>query len=341
MTKILLIEDNEDVRENTAEILELANYEVLTAEDGKKGVAIAKDILPDIIICDIMMPELDGYGVFHILSKDDTTSGIPFVFLTAKADKQDFRKGMSLGADDYLTKPFDEVELLNAIEIRLKKRNVLSNKRVDEHNDVLMDIKAFEDLLEKEEVITFINKENIFKESGYPNVLFYLKKGSVKVWKLDQNGKSFILKTLEAPSFLGYEAIINDDKYTHNVTAIKDTDIVKFPKEAFKSLLASSKSIAAHFSKMVVEDNHELESKLLSTAYSSVRAKVASVILKYYSSDAKISMSREELASTVGIATETFIRALGELKKDGVINMNDGRIIIQDLAKLKAIVEQY
>ena len=111
MKKILLIEDNPDVRENTSEILSLANYKVTVAENGKIGVELAQQDRPDLIICDIMMPELDGYGVLHILSKKPETANIPFIFLTAKTEKGDIRKGMNLGADDYLTKPFDDTEL--------------------------------------------------------------------------------------------------------------------------------------------------------------------------------------------------------------------------------------
>src|ERR671912_165534 len=119
MKKILIIEDNEEVRENTSEILELSNYKVFTAENGKIGVEIAKKEKPDLIVCDIMMPVLDGYGVLHLLGKNEETSGIPFIFLTAKTERGDLRKGMEMGADDYITKPFDEIELLNAIEVRL------------------------------------------------------------------------------------------------------------------------------------------------------------------------------------------------------------------------------
>lgn len=122
MHKIVLIEDNADVRETTADILELANYEVITAESGKLGIEKATEHQPDLIICDIMMPGLDGYGVLHILSKKPETASIPFIFLTAKAEKDDVRKGMNLGADDYLTKPFEEMELLNAVESRLRKK---------------------------------------------------------------------------------------------------------------------------------------------------------------------------------------------------------------------------
>ena len=120
--KILIIEDNVDVRENLSEILVLSGYETITAANGKLGVEAALSSSPDLILCDIMMPELDGYGVLRILSKNPATSSIPFIFLTAKTEMSDMRRGMTLGADDYITKPFDDVEILDTIEIRLKKK---------------------------------------------------------------------------------------------------------------------------------------------------------------------------------------------------------------------------
>ena len=121
-TRILIIEDNDDIRESATEILELADYEVMQANNGRTGVDLAIQHLPDLVLCDIMMPELDGYGVLYLLNKNPQTSTIPFIFLTAKAERLDMRKGMDMGADDYLTKPFDDVELLNAIESRLSKK---------------------------------------------------------------------------------------------------------------------------------------------------------------------------------------------------------------------------
>src|SRR5688500_7650259 len=119
---VLLIEDNQDIRESTAEVLVLADYTVYTAENGKKGIELAQVHSPDIILCDIMMPEMDGYSVLYLLRKNEKTADIPFIFLTAKAERADMRKGMEMGADDYLTKPFDDMELLHAIESRLLKR---------------------------------------------------------------------------------------------------------------------------------------------------------------------------------------------------------------------------
>lgn len=121
MKKILLIEDNDDIRNNTAEILELSNYEVFTAENGKAGIEQALKHIPDLIICDVMMPVLDGFGVLHSLQKNKSVKNIPFIFLTAKTERSDIRKGMELGADDYITKPFTGTELLNAVDSRIKK----------------------------------------------------------------------------------------------------------------------------------------------------------------------------------------------------------------------------
>jgi CheY-like chemotaxis protein len=123
MKKILIIEDNTEVRENLSEILSLSGYQTISAENGKVGVEKALNDRPDLILCDVMMPELDGFGVLHILSKQPITSDVPFIFLTAKAEKDDFRKGMALGADDYIVKPFDDTILLQTIETRLKRMN--------------------------------------------------------------------------------------------------------------------------------------------------------------------------------------------------------------------------
>jgi two-component system OmpR family response regulator len=122
---ILVIDDNNDLRENTAEILDLAGYKTFTAENGKRGVEVAVKEKPDVIVCDIMMPELDGYGVLHLLRKNPDTQAIPFIFLTAKTERSDFRKGMEMGADDYVTKPFSSRELLARINAVIRRTQML------------------------------------------------------------------------------------------------------------------------------------------------------------------------------------------------------------------------
>lgn len=121
MTKILVIEDQEPVRSNILEILEAENFEAVGAENGQIGVRLALKHQPDLIICDIMMPELDGYEVLTKLREDPAAATIPFIFLSAKTEREDLRLGMELGADDYITKPCSRTELLSAIATRLKK----------------------------------------------------------------------------------------------------------------------------------------------------------------------------------------------------------------------------
>jgi DNA-binding NarL/FixJ family response regulator len=119
MKKILVIEDEPDMRRNLATVLRLEKYQPITAENGRVGVELVKKEKPDLILCDVMMPELDGYGVLQALRENADTALIPFIFLTAKGQKEDLRSGMNLGADDYLTKPVPKAELLKAIEARL------------------------------------------------------------------------------------------------------------------------------------------------------------------------------------------------------------------------------
>jgi DNA-binding NarL/FixJ family response regulator len=127
MKTILLIEDQPDMRENIATILEMENYAVLAAVNGRAGIGVARDEKPDLILCDVMMPEMDGYEVLRELRADRTVSGTPFIFLTARGEKRDQRNGMNLGADDYLTKPVTAADLLDAISARLERENARHN----------------------------------------------------------------------------------------------------------------------------------------------------------------------------------------------------------------------
>ncbi|MBN1446587.1 MAG: response regulator [Bacteroidetes bacterium] len=126
MKKIAVIEDEVIVRETIIERLTEASYHVVSAENGLLGIDLIREQQPDLVLCDIMMPNLGGYGVLEYIRKDPATSLIPFIFLSALSDKTDLRKGMLSGADDYLTKPFTKEELLNAVAVRLEKRETFA-----------------------------------------------------------------------------------------------------------------------------------------------------------------------------------------------------------------------
>jgi DNA-binding response OmpR family regulator len=129
MKKILVIEDEQVIRENILKLLKAEGFEVTGASNGAQGLSAAVSNLPDVIICDVMMPELDGYGVLAALRSHPVTATVPFVFLTGKAERSEVRQGMELGADDYLTKPFSKAELVGAISSRLKKQAALAEQQ--------------------------------------------------------------------------------------------------------------------------------------------------------------------------------------------------------------------
>ena len=203
MRKILIIEDNLEVRENLQEILEISGYQVLAAEDGTMGVELAIREHPDLVLCDVMMPKLDGFGVLNILSKRPETSDIPFVFLTAKTEKEDFRRGMNLGADDYVTKPFYKDELLAVVETRLRKSERLRkfNRTEEGLISFINEAKGYEDLkklsLDKR-TKEYKKRDTLFEEGDTPRYLYFISKGQVKIYKTNDIGKEYIINIRNA-----------------------------------------------------------------------------------------------------------------------------------------------
>ena len=348
MNKILLIEDNNEVRENTAEILELANYSVLTAANGKLGVELAQGELPDLIVCDIMMPVLDGYGVLHLLSKNPKTASIPFIFLTAKAERTELRKGMEMGADDYITKPFDDIELLNAIESRLRKSSLMKKdfpKNTQGINAFIDSAKSFADLknmtdLEKG-AKNYSKKETIYKEDGYPKGIFYLAKGKVKTFRTHELGKEFITGLYKEGDFFGYLALMEEQQYPDTAVAMDESEIWFISKEDFFSLLYINAEVSKTFIRLLSDNLAEKEKQLVNLAYNSVRKKVADALVTLHNRYKKdenlpfsMNISRDDLANISGTATETAIRTLSDFKEEGLIAISGGTIEIKNLEKL-------
>ncbi|MEI6020711.1 MAG: response regulator [Bacteroidota bacterium] len=350
MKTILLIEDNTDVRENTAEILELANYKVLQAENGKVGVELAQQTNPDLIICDIMMPVLDGYGVIHLLNKNPSTAKIPFIFLTAKSERLDFRKGMEMGADDYISKPFDDIELLKAVESRLRKNDILKaefSKNVDGLNRFFDEVKKI-DVLKKlssdRRVKNFKKKENVYQEGNQPVYLYFLSKGKIKTFKSHEYGKELITTLYKEGEFFGYTALLEESAYAETAEALEDSEVCLIPKEDFYSLMYNNTEVMKTFVKMLSDNIIEKENQLVNLAYSSVRKRVAEALVllqsRFDGSTGKnfsISISREDLANIVGTATESLIRTLSDFKEEKLIEIKGSNITIMNLEKLKKL----
>lgn len=345
MKKILVIEDNLEVRENICEVLELANFEVDSGENGIIGVEKAIKNPPDLIVCDVMMPELDGYGVLHILSKKPKTSGIPFIFLTAKAEKSDFRKGMELGADDYITKPFSNRDLLNAIELRLRKSERINTTFDGTQSSLSAFIneargqKELEKLSEERETRKYRKKDFIYQEGEHPRRLYFIASGKVKTYRTNEMGKEYITHVHKTGDFIGFQPLLQERKYTESAVAMEDAEISFIPKEDFIALLHYNRDFSARFIKMLTNNMEEKEEQLLSLAYNSIRKRVAEVLVKLndqYQKDGKaeINILRDDLAGLVGTAKESVIRNLTEFKSEGLIKIDQGKITILERDKL-------
>ncbi len=347
---VLVIDDNLDIRENTAEILELAGYKTFTAENGKIGVDLAQKEKPDIIVCDIMMPELDGYGVLHLLKKNDGTQHIPFLFLTAKTERSDFRKGMEMGADDYITKPFEDIELLNAIETRLKKAEVLENRYTASPqgiNQFLRDVKSaglMNKLADQYNVETYPRKQAIYQEGKRPRFLFYLVKGKVKGFRTHEDGKEYITDLYADGDFIGYPALIEDKNYDDSTVALDTCEVMQIPREDFLQMMYGNMEVAAKFIRIITQNVKEKEERLLNLAYSSLRKRVARALVDINhkfnteNKDNPLEISREDFAHYVGTATESLIRTLSDFKSEKLIEIRDGKILITHLDKLKNLL---
>ncbi|MEI8054303.1 MAG: response regulator [Bacteroidota bacterium] len=352
MKTILLIEDNDEIRENTAEILELAMYNVFTAANGKIGVEKALDVKPDLIICDIMMPVLDGYGVLHAIQKNEVIKNTPFIFLTAKTERNDFRKGMELGADDYITKPFDGTELLSAVDSRLKKVDLLKKeftKDMDGVQQLILESSngdMMKSLVENRSTNSYKKKQVIYKEGNHPTQLYYVLSGKIKTFKSNDDGKELVTDLYSTGDFLGHIALLQGGVYKETAEAIDDCEIAIIPKKEFEDLLSNSKEVAQKFINLLAKNIADKEHHLLNLAYNSLRKKVADALVvlknKYQVDGAegnfKIDISRENLANIAGTATESLIRTLSDFKNEKLIEIKDGHITIMNDKKLEGMI---
>jgi len=339
--KIVIIEDNNEVRENLAEILMLSNYDVVEAENGKIGITKVSEEKPDLILCDVMMPELDGFGVLKILNKNPELMHIPFMFLTAKSEKADFRKGMGLGADDYITKPFDDVELLDAIEMRLKKSENLqaidnSDQGVKTFFDEAKGTKELEKLSENREVRKYSKKDIVYEYGQYPKWLFYVVSGQVKCYQTNDFGKELITHIYGPGDFFGFNPLLTGARYDDSAMTIEETSLRMIPPEDFKLLLFNNRDFAAKFIKMLANNSDNMERLLIDLAYSSVRKKVANALitLSEKSNSNYIHVMRDDLAALAGTAKETTIRTISDFKSEGLISIHDGIIEILEKESL-------
>jgi len=350
MKKILLIEDDKSFRDKLDQLLSLSGYKVLSCDNGKTGIETALKESPQFIICDVQMPDIDGYGVIHILSNHPKTSGTPFIFLSGNADYVNQRKGMSLGADDYLVKPFDSNDLLNTIRLRIEKNESLKNKfhlTSENEKDVIFSSISGGNtsclITEKHETQFFKRKHVLYMPGQRPSAVYYIKSGKVKEFIVNEDGKELITGIYSKGDFFGYTEILKECNYSKNARLMEDSSIVLIPKEDFLQKIHTNSIIAKEFITMLSQNITENEKVIINMAYNSLRKKVALGIIRLIDKlkESKngrsiINISREDLAHVVGSSLESTIRTLKEFKTEKLIEVEDsGAIVVLDEQKIR------
>lgn len=339
--KILIIEDDKIVRENTAEILQLANYDVITAENGKVGIEKANFFKPDLIICDILMPELDGYGVLQIVMRNSLLQKTPLIFMSAKTKHEDVRRGMDLGASDYITKPFEESELLSAVASRLKRRDLLAADPTKESSiNKKWQINEIMKAFHYKEVMEYKLGATIFCEGNISNHIFYILTGEVKTFKTNQEGKELITEIFFDKNFFGFTSLLENRPYSENAEAIKDTSLIRIQKRELFDLIKTNPKLGLNFMDLLSADLEDVKNHLLNLVYDPVRCKTAEAILYLHRKKGLnniVDIRRSDLASYLGIAKETLTRALTDFKEEKLIETFKNEIQIIDHKGLQRI----
>lgn len=343
MKKVLVIDDASDVLENIEELLALSGYEVLTASDGREGLEVARSTKPDIILCDVMMPKLDGLGVLRAIRNIPELAGTPFVFLTARAERQDFRAGMDLGADDYLTKPFSGDELLRVLQTRSVKKQPPFNPG-EARTLTESDLAAIAQKLSTRAAKQIRKGETVFMEGDTSNYIYYVISGKIKISKMNEFGKEFIVALNQSGDLLGYETIIDSETHRHTATAVEDSELSLIPRQDFLQLIATNRDVFAYVLQYLNRSMAEAEEKLLQVAYNSARKRVADALLFVYRKysggldpTGGFRVNRENLSALAGISPESVSRNLSDFKDEGLIEVENGVYRILDIQKLERL----
>ncbi|HEX6915691.1 MAG TPA: response regulator [Chitinophagaceae bacterium] len=347
MKKILLIEHDKEVMRNTADILGLAEYEVVTAENGKKGIEIAFRENPDVIISDIDMPLLDGFGVLKLLQKHPSLNQKPVILLGAADAREEMRRAMQSGADDYIRKPFAGTELLEAIESRLKRTEHLVHPSdasgVREQREELPEAEIINRFLEGRNTDHYNRKQRIYEEGQRPHKLYYVKQGKVKLCKCSDEGKELVVDLLGPGDFLGHTALLEGSAYRESAETMEFTELLVIPRQDFEELINEYPVISRRFIKLLAKNIFDHEKKLVGLAYNSLRKKVADALLllqrKYQPAPGslfQVNIHRDDLAHIAGTATESLIRTLSDFRFERLIEIgDDGTITIINEKRLR------
>ena len=340
MKKILLLEGDTILSKDMSNILRLANYEVEVANNGKFGLETAYQNIPDLIICNLNLPDLDGIGLLRILSRHVDFNLVPFIFISKDKSLESIRRMMDMGADDFIITPVDHTELLRTVDIHIMKMEKIkaSFHKKRTQNETSLDSFLKTPHTHKK----FKKKQMIFQRGDKPNFLYYIAQGKAKSFLENEEGKEVMVTLYVEGDFIGASALLAKSPYAASAMAQEDLELVLIPKEEFIDIV-NQDSFLSHDILLHLKNANTLNNeRLLKFAYDSARKRVADSLLfvsdKFSSGGSvhpSIEIGRRELASLSGIAKESTIRTLTDFKKEGLIDIEDNKIILLQEEKLR------
>ena len=347
MKRILLIGDQPAGDKNIMEILGLANFDVLATQLPPKSGAIEFAAPPDLVICELADPQSDVQDTLRQLLKQTAPYQVPLIVLTGDAGKANTRRIMQLGADDFLVKPFEGIELLRAVDACLDKHQRRLHPLPDP--SALAGSPTVDPSIPwrpaNREPQEFKKKEMLYSEGQRAAHAWYIVDGKIKTYLLHSDGKELITSIKGPGECVGYTAVIGGGVHTDNAQSIEDATLIGIPCQEFLSLLRSDPAFAHQLVHWIAQNAGDKEAGLLNFAYSSLRKKVANGILRLAGEQDRkqkgkryLTISRENLAAFVGSAPESLTRTLGDFRKEGLIGIADGRIWLLNEEKLRNLL---
>ena len=328
MKRILIIENNIDLLSSYSEILKKAGFKVIISLYGDTGINEAITKVPDLILCNTLVPQVDGFGVLGVLSKNSATAHIPFIFINHTAKLANLRKGMDMGADDFITHPFRDNQLIKAVEARLNK----SKSRVNAGQTILESpdnpfliekgIDQLQETISQSNFRRIKKKQTLYSEGDYNQGIYFLKEGCIKTYKINSDGRQLITNIYNSNSFIGLGYLMIDGPLCENAEAVEYSSVYFIAKKTILDLLKVDIKLNHYVIKLLSNDLAHKNDRLVELAYESVRKRLSKIIIQLNKDSFPINeveISRDELAGLAGTASETVSRILTDFKQMGLI----------------------
>lgn len=344
--RILIIEDDPVLSNNIEELLLLAGYDVCNTDNGIKGLQLAREFNPHLVLSDILMPGTDGFSVLHAFRANHESSSVPIIMMTGKTDNSTFRQAMEKGADDFLFKPFKDIELLNAIERRLMKSEETARAVIPIFNSPNENVKQnnhLDQLLADAEEITAGKGEVIFAQGQAPNHVYFIAEGIVCTYRVNGNARVFASNLLTRDQLLGYQAVFDNEPRKEKAQALTNSVLKKIPVKHFKNAILNHPEISEYFLQYMSKALSYKEEEIMRVAYDSVRYRISKKLLELHeiNNGQGVDIPRIILAQSVGTSPETLARTLRELKDMQMITTSGKKIFIPDTGNFKKKIEKF